>query len=280
MKAKNIILGLLVCIFSNIRAQGLSTVEYMPLSTTTDIQQEYMDTRIHYLNYLDDRDLENFKEIIDKDPYFSLAYLWITYNKESDDENDEALISTAEQLAKNASDSEQAYVRNWRMALNERMKLKKQFQSLKSDEEKASFDWSSISQIQLPILKKLIKMHPKDALLQVDYANTLAFGAQYDEAIKYYKKALQLNDQIYGIYNLLGYLYLDMENYAEAEKQFDTYIKKMPEAANPYDSKGDYYFAIEDYKNALKHYKKAYKIDSDFVISKEKAKEAKNMLRK
>ena len=279
MKTKNIIFGVLLLVFSTGQAQQMQTKDIMPFTTSIEIQTEFNEARIHFLNYFDDESYIKFDELSRKDPNFSILYLWKSLSPNTNDSIDDLLITKAEKLGLEATDSERAYIKIWRLSLDERIKLKTQYNTLKTDEEKTAFDWSSIDQIQLPNLKKLVNIHPQDALLHIDYAISLAYGGNYDDAIIHYRKALSLNDKIYGVYNLLGYLYLDLEDFNQAEKEFDSYIAMMPEAANPYDSKGDYYFTIKDYKKAFKSYKKAYKIDPSFEISKEKADEAKKQLR-
>ena len=279
MKTKNIIFGILLLVFSSVQGQQIQTQDIMPFTTSIEIQTEFNEARIHFLNYFDDESYVKFDNIIVKDPNFAILYLWKSLSPNTNDSIDDLLITKAEKLGIRATDSERAYIKIWRLSFDERIKLKKQYKALKTDEEKIAFDWSSINEIQLANQKKLVTIHPNDALLLIDYAITLAYGGYTKEAIKHYKKALVLNDKIYGVYNLLGYLYLDLEDFKQAEKEFDAYIAMMPEAANPYDSKGDYYFTIKEYKKALKSYKKAYKIDPSSEISKEKADEARKQLR-
>jgi tetratricopeptide (TPR) repeat protein len=279
MKTKNIIFGVLLLVFSTGQAQQFQSQDIMPFTTSIEIQTEFNEARIHFLNYFDDASYLKFDELSRKDPDFAILYLWKSLAPNTNDSIDDLLITKAEKLGFEATDSERAYIKIWRLSFDERIKLKTQYNTLKTDEEKTAFDWSSINDIQLENQKKLVALHPNDALLHIDYAITLAYGGRTEDAIEHYKKALHLNEEIYGVYNLLGYLYLDLEDFNQAEKEFDAYIAMMPEAANAYDSKGDYYFTIKDYKKAFKSYKKAYKIDPSFMISKEKSEEAKKQLR-
>jgi len=54
----------------------------------------------------------------------------------------------------------------------------------------------------------------------------------------------------------------------------------LPNAANPYDSKGDFYAKTGQYKKAVAMYNKAYSIDNSFEISREKAEEIRNQLKR
>jgi tetratricopeptide (TPR) repeat protein len=74
---------------------------------------------------------------------------------------------------------------------------------------------------------------------------------------------------------------MDMKDYERAEAALDNYIRLAPEQANPYDSKGDYFMATEQYEEAYDSYMKAYEIDSAaFSVSKKKAKKAKLQMEK
>jgi lipoprotein NlpI len=59
----------------------------------------------------------------------------------------------------------------------------------------------------------------------------------------------------------------------EARAAFDKYIELAPNQPNPYDSKGDYFMEVKDYKNAYQSYMKAHELDSLWGVKKaEKAK--------
>lgn len=62
-----------------------------------------------------------------------------------------------------------------------------------------------------------------------------------------------------------------------AAAALDMYIELKPDHPNPYDSKGDYFMKLEDYKSAHKSYMKAIEIDSTWTLSAKKAKKAKMM---
>ena len=114
-------------------------------------------------------------------------------------------------------------------------------------------------------------MHPDDF-----YMNLLlgVFYVQTGNAVKgkhYLYKALSLDKNSPAVRNLLGYAFLEMNNTLRAEKEFNKYIDLLPNAANPYDSKGDFYVKTKQLDKALEMYDKAYSIDSSFVVSKNKA---------
>jgi len=63
-----------------------------------------------------------------------------------------------------------------------------------------------------------------------------------------------------GLFNMLGYMSMDMGLPEKSLMYFNMNIKYYPKSANVYDSVADYYIAQKDFENALKKVKKAYKI--------------------
>jgi len=125
---------------------------------------------------------------------------------------------------------------------------------------------------------KLIELYPKDAYAYI-YQSFFNIGqGKPEEAITNLKEAIALVDYKAPYYNLLGYNYLATNKMKEAEKAFDKYIELEPNEANPYDSKGDYFMAVKNYKAAHENFMKAYKIDTNFKASLKKANKAKMML--
>ena len=57
-------------------------------------------------------------------------------------------------------------------------------------------------------------------------------------------------------------------------------IRDRPNAANPYDSKGDFYATTGQYRKAVAMYNKAYSIDNNFEMSRKKAEEIINQLKR
>ncbi len=128
----------------------------------------------------------------------------------------------------------------------------------------------------IPYWKDLEKLYPKNIFVK----GFLAYGymnqeKNYEEALAYVNKGLDLKADFAPLYNTKGYIYLGMKKLPEAEKAFNRYIELAPEMANPYDSKGDYFMAVKKYQEAMDSYKKAYQIDNTFEISLDKSKRAK-----
>jgi len=71
---------------------------------------------------------------------------------------------------------------------------------------------------------------------------------------------------------------MDMERFDEAAEALDKYIELKPDEPNPYDSKGDYYMAVEEYGKAYESFMKAVGIDSTWTGSLRKANKTRAMI--
>jgi tetratricopeptide (TPR) repeat protein len=124
-------------------------------------------------------------------------------------------------------------------------------------------------------LNKAIALYPKDPdVHKILYILQYQYLKDVEGALKSVKRAIKDLPDYPLAYNQLGYAYLDLKMYDKAEDAFNTYLRLSPGIANPYDSKGDYYMATEQYAKAYDSYVKAYQTDSSFTVSAKKAKKA------
>lgn len=123
--------------------------------------------------------------------------------------------------------------------------------------------------------KKMITLYPGDQRGYISLTFSLYARNDYNGALDNLTKALEIADNKAFIYNLLGYTYMGLNRMDEAKKAFEKYIELAPELANPYDSMGDYYFQMKDYKKAWKYFSKS--ADMGLDISKSKAEKAKHL---
>lgn len=68
--------------------------------------------------------------------------------------------------------------------------------------------------------------------------------------------------------NTIGYHFLGNDTPQKSKKFFKQAIDLSPNTANPYDSMGDYYVAIDKYDSALVYYEKALQQNPEFNASK------------
>lgn len=92
----------------------------------------------------------------------------------------------------------------------------------------------------------------------------LLFRKNPSLAIKAGKKSIEIDKDYGSGYNILGYAYINNNEFDKANKAFDNFIRCEPENANPYDSKADLMLRLGNYEEALKLKQKAYELDKSF----------------
>jgi tetratricopeptide (TPR) repeat protein len=123
--------------------------------------------------------------------------------------------------------------------------------------------------------KKLVEMYPQDINAYNNLFYFQSFINDADGELETLNKALRIADNKAPVYNQLGYVYMSLKKNDEAEAAFDRYIELDPKNPNVYDSKGDFYINMGDYKKAYESYMKAYSMDTAW--SYEKARRAKQL---
>ena len=121
----------------------------------------------------------------------------------------------------------------------------------------------------LNVGKKLIKLDEKKS--RIVLINYYTKKENFD-SVKIQLKILEENyseDKSFAsFYNTYGYSLLNQEKYEEAIKYFKKQVELKPENANSYDSLGDGYRAIGNLKEAVNQYQKALDIDPNYEPSK------------
>jgi tetratricopeptide (TPR) repeat protein len=110
--------------------------------------------------------------------------------------------------------------------------------------------------------KKLVGLYPNDIYAYYNLLIFQFFINDYNAEISTIKNALPVAERPAVLYNSLGYAYMGLGQKAEAEAAFNKYIELAPNNPNAYDSKGDYYMNVKDYRKAYESYMKAHSIDS------------------
>jgi Tfp pilus assembly protein PilF len=116
--------------------------------------------------------------------------------------------------------------------------------------------------------RELVKMYPADAYAYWPLARYQSIIKDTEGQIATLKTAMEVTDNKGPIYNNLGYIYLNQGKYEDALTAFDNYIEVAPNLPNAYDSKGDYFMQVKDYRNAYESYMKAHELDSTFSFKK------------
>ena len=124
--------------------------------------------------------------------------------------------------------------------------------------------------------RKLIRLYPEDKLVYYPQLTFQTFTNDYAGIRETCNSLLKITDNPAPVHNMLGYNYMQLNDFETAEKAFDKYIELEPNHPNPYDSKGDFYMAVKDYPNAYASYMTANRLDNSW--SYEKMMEAKKLM--
>lgn len=116
---------------------------------------------------------------------------------------------------------------------------------------------------------KAEEIYPGDHLLQNDLGLVYMSKYRYDLAEKHFKKAIQLKPDYAATKNNLGTVYLAKKDWNSAIKTFKSLEGDLLYATPhyPLSNLGLAYYKLEDYSTAEKYYRKALKIEPNFVIA-------------
>jgi len=193
-------------------------------------------------NFEFDKAIEKYDEALKLDPDFALAYLYKAIDVDVYNERI-SNIEKAVNLVDKVSEGEKALIL-----------LYKAFY-----ESNEGVMWTK--------LDRLLELYPKDKRVNL-LAGGLNYNWQrYDEAIPYYEKVLEIDDQFPPVFNLMGYVNMRLEQFDESEKYFKKYIEILPNNANPYDSYADFLLSQDRYDESIKYYKMALDKDETFNVS-------------
>lgn len=184
-----------------------------------------------------------FEQAIQKDPNFARAYLYLAQSGGGFNVYRQNLDKAVSLLDK-VSEGEKHEILNAQALANGN-----------GVKEKEHLDW-------------LLTNFPSDKRIQAQVGSYYYFINDYSKALDHLNKALELDNNYASAYNMLGYCYSALNNYTEAEKAFQTYIKLIPNSANPHDSYAELLLKMGKYDESIAHYKMAVEKDPvNFALS-------------
>jgi len=114
-------------------------------------------------------------------------------------------------------------------------------------------------------LKHVIENYPKQKQALADYGNILFEQQNYDEAMEYYHKALELDVKDFAMFLRMGAYHIE-RNDEEGAIEFLTKAKQSnPTNYLPYYYRGNCYYALGKFEEALDDYDKAAFLDPNFA---------------
>ena len=228
----------LVCT-SDLQAQ----VKEVPVTTSSkDALNYFLEGRDNFENIEFTEAASFFDKAILKDPDFAMAYLYRSSSGGGFNISRQNL-EKAESLIMKVSEGE---------------KLEILF-------AKSSADGNNLQAKEY--LDQLLKLYPDDKRVQM-FAGSYYYSINdFKNSLVHLTTATELDKNYAPSYNLIGYCYSAMNNYQEAEKAFQTYIRLIPEKANPYDSYGEMLLNMGKYDESIAQYKKAIEKNPSFTSS-------------
>jgi serine/threonine protein kinase/tetratricopeptide (TPR) repeat protein len=219
--------------------------------SVVDVTTSSLDAYRHYLEGLEYRYKyygpeagESFRKAIELDSTFAMAHYWYAFNalNSADFRAAMSAINKAMQYSGHVSEKERLYI--------ESLKAVMEF----SIEEAAAK------------LTQITENYPdeKEAFL---WLGRIYRPRDYEKALGYYEKIVEMDPLHKRSYNEMSYLYDDMGNFEKSIWAINQYIALAPDEANPYDSRGDLYARNGDIDNALASYQKATEIKPDYYAS-------------
>jgi tetratricopeptide (TPR) repeat protein len=120
---------------------------------------------------------------------------------------------------------------------------------------------------QKEYLDQLLKLFPSDKRVH-GMAGLYYYGLNdFSKSLEEFTKSTELDNKYVSAINMVGYCQSALENYPEAEKAFQTYIKLIPEKAASYDSFAELLLKMGKYDESIAQYKIALAKDPTFSYS-------------
>src|SRR5215813_7112573 len=214
-----------------------------PVTTSSRAAAHYFETgMVHYENHRWNFALRDWREAVQLDPNFALAYTWICFTT-TDPAEESKDRAAAKALMNSVSPAEQLTIK-WMAGVHEN---------------------NYIQGIQA--MNDLAHMFPHDKRLNFLIGYWLYKQDEYEHSRIFTEKALEADQKYATAYNQLGYLYSRVREYDKAIDAMEKYVRLLPNEPNPHDSLGEMLRLSGRFDDALAQYHIALKIDPTFYIS-------------
>ncbi|HMC32628.1 MAG TPA: tetratricopeptide repeat protein [Candidatus Angelobacter sp.] len=214
-----------------------------PVTTSSRAAAHYFETgMVHYENHRWNFALRDWREALELDPKFALAYTWICFTT-TDPAEESKDRTAAKALIDSVTPVEQLMIR-WMAGVHEN---------------------NYVQGIQA--MNDLAQMFPHDKRLNFLIGYWLYKLDEYERSKTFTLRALAEDDRYATAYNQLGYLYSRERQYDKAIEAMEKYVKLLPDQPNPHDSYGEMLRLSGRFDDALAQYHTALKIDPTFYIS-------------
>ena len=178
---------------------------------------------------------ESFSTAIEIDESFALAYAMRarTHNLMQNQSASVVDLEIAVSMSENASPEE-----------------KKMIMALSNDSELGTNSFKKV-------IERLVRKYPDGSFLRMEsiFATMSEIGP--DLIIRRAKDLYAMNPNFTPALNILGYAYMQKDEFDLAKDTLQEQVRRQSGKANPYDSLGDYYLAVNDNEMALKYFEQS-----------------------
>jgi tetratricopeptide (TPR) repeat protein len=214
-----------------------------PVTTASQAAARYYETgMVHFENHRWNFALRDWREAVDLDPKFALAYTWICFTTTDPAEESDAR-SKAKAALSAVTPSEQLMVK-WITGAHEN---------------------NYVEAIQS--MNDLVAAFPNDKRVNFLAGYWLYRQDEFERGKKPTLQALADDPNYATAYNQLGYLYSRTGDNEKAIVALARYVELLPNEPNPHDSYAEVLRISGRFDEALEHYRMALKIDPTFYIS-------------
>lgn len=220
-----------------------SSSRKLPVTTSSGAAARYFETgMVHFENHRWNFALRDWREAVELDPNFALAYTWICFTTVDPAEESETRAKAKAAMSA-VSPPEQLMVK-WITGVHEN---------------------NYVAGIQA--MNDLVAAYPHDKRVNFLAGYWLYRQDEYDHSKVLTERALAEDPNYATAYNQLGYLYSRRGEYEKAQAALEKYVQLLPDQPNPHDSYAEVLRLSGRFDQALEHYRMALKIDPTFYIS-------------
>jgi tetratricopeptide (TPR) repeat protein len=206
-------------------------------TSSAEAYRHYVEGLENYYRAYYQEAIESFEKALEYDSTFAMAHYSLAITK------DPAYINKAVRYSENTTGKERHYIKAMEAVVQ------------------GNIDSA------LTVFGKLIKRYPDEKEAYASLAQLSNRKEQFEKAVGYYRKAIELDSLYKSAYNELAYTYNTIGNLKGAISTIDKYIALAPDEPNPYDSKADILAANGKIDEAIESYKAALVRKDDFHSS-------------
>ena len=139
------------------------------------------------------------------------------------------------------------------MSLNASAEEQKMIMALAKDTEDGTNTFNRV-------VERLVRKYPDSSFLRFETIFATIDDIGPDAVLRNGKDLYRMNPNFTPALNIMGYAYLQKEEYDNAKESFQEQVRRQSGKANPYDSLGDYYLSVEDNDMALRYFEQSAKM--------------------